>query len=102
MVDRLVQKGFLHHVAAPREGLVLAQPAEHLQAEALIQVGFELTETMVERDGIVQRLRQVQRDFARGRSLEALLGSASSPPAMAAVGGAVDDARRAEPTTGQG
>ncbi|MCA9286321.1 MAG: YihY family inner membrane protein [Phycisphaerales bacterium] len=87
MVERLIQRGFLHRVEAPREGVALAQPPDGISAEALIQVGFELAEARDSpRFGVVQRLRQVQREFAHGRSLESLLVSpVPAPPPIEAL-----------------
>lgn len=79
MVDRLVQRGFLHRLEGREDALALARPAETIGAEELIKVGWELAATGNADSrvaGVIDRLREAQSAIASGTTLSSLTARA--------------------------
>jgi membrane protein len=74
MLERLELRGFLHQVE-PDDRYVLARPPEQIQADALMDVAFDLVDdAAVEQlpTPILDGLREAQRRIAADRSLKSL------------------------------
>jgi len=73
MLDKLEQRGFLHHVERD-DSFALARPPEQLEASELMEVAFELVDDTAYkvRTPMLERLREAQKSLAKHTTLAGL------------------------------
>ena len=77
LFDRLVQRRVLHSFDADTACFTLARPPEKVNAQTLIDIGFELVDDPVggRQSSFVTRLREVQQKLAQQTTLATLVAS---------------------------
>jgi membrane protein len=65
MIERLIDAGFLHRLDRDDNAVGLAQPPEHISAEDLIDIGYQMADEGAQRNsGVIKRLRDAQKKLA--------------------------------------
>ena len=84
ILDRLTEEGLVHRVEGQNLAVTLARPPEQIPAERLMNLGFDLA-TLAESSscaGVVERIRNSQRQSVASMSLASLIGTNDHTPAM--------------------
>jgi membrane protein len=83
MIERLIEKEWLHRVERPETAVSLAKPPEQMEAKELLEIGFGMLDEVGQRrcSILVKQLRDAQQTVLDGMTLAALLSAAPEPSA---------------------